>query len=190
MRLDRYWEGEYPKVRAKFIPVNCQQCGNAPCEAVCPVYAAYGAADGLNGQVYQRCIGTRYCNVNCPYRARVFNWFNPEWPEPLGQQLNPDISVRTAGVIDKCTFCVQRIREVKEKASDEERRVRDGEIQPACVQTCPTGAITFGDLKDLTTKVSRLSRSPRRYRLLEELNTEPAVIYLKAVRENAEPERA
>lgn len=187
IRLDRYWEGEYPEVRAKFIPVNCLQCGNAPCEAVCPVYAAYGASDGLNGQVYQRCIGTRYCNVNCPYRARLFNWFNPEWPEPLDQQLNPDISVRTSGIADKCTFCVQRIREVKEKASDEERKVRDGEIQPACAQTCPTGAITFGDLKDLTTKVSQLSRNPRRYRLLEELNTEPAVIYLKAVRENVEP---
>ena len=190
IRVDRYWEGEYPEVRAKFMPVNCQQCGNAPCEAVCPVYAAYGAFDGLNGQVYQRCIGTRYCNVNCPYRARLFNWFNPEWPEPLDQQLNPDVSVRTSGTVDKCTFCVQRIREAKEKANDEGRKVRDGEVQPACAQTCPTGAITFGDLKDLTTEVSRLSRSPRRYRLLEELNTEPAVIYLKAVREHVESKRA
>ncbi|MHB0977239.1 MAG: molybdopterin-dependent oxidoreductase [Candidatus Aquicultorales bacterium] len=188
IRLDRYWAGEYPDVRAKFIPVNCPQCGNAPCEGVCPVYAAYGAFDGLNGQVYQRCIGTRYCNVNCPYRARVFNWFNPEWPEPMDQQLNPDISVRTSGIVDKCTFCVQRIREVKEKAKDEGRKVKDGEIQPACVQTCPTGAIVFGDLLDLSTRVSKLSGDARRYRLLEELNTEPAVIYLKAVREYVERE--
>ncbi len=190
IRLDRYWEGEYPEVRAKLMPVNCQQCGNAPCEAVCPVYAAYGAFDGLNGQVYQRCIGTRYCNVNCPYRARLFNWFNPEWPKPLDEQLNPDVSVRTSGIVDKCTFCVQRIREAKERASDESRKVRDGEIKPACAQTCPTGAIAFGDLKDLTTEVSKLSRSPRRFRLLEELNTEPAVIYLKAVREHVESKRA
>ncbi|MCL4499136.1 MAG: 4Fe-4S dicluster domain-containing protein, partial [Chloroflexi bacterium] len=184
IRIERYWEGQYPDVRAKFIPVNCPQCANAPCEAVCPVYASYGADDGLNGQVYQRCIGTRYCNVNCPYRSRLFNWFNPEWPKPLDQQLNPDISVRTASIADKCTFCVQRIREAKEKAKDEGRKVRDGEIKPACAQTCPTGAITFGDLLDLKTEVSRLSKNARRYRLLEELNTEPAVIYLKAVKKN------
>ena len=189
IRVDRYWEGEYPNIRAKAVPINCFQCGNAPCESVCPVYASYHTKDGLNGQVYQRCVGTRYCNANCPYRSRLFNWLNSEWPEPLNMQLNPDVSVRSSGITDKCSFCVQRIRETKDIAKDEDRRVRDGEIQPACAQTCPSGAITFGDLKDPNTKVSMLTRDPRRYRMLEEMNTEPAVIYLKAVRKGAEGEK-
>lgn len=189
IRIDRYWEGEFPEIRAKVMPVNCYQCGNAPCEPVCPVYAAFHTKDGLNGQVYQRCAGTRYCNVNCPYRARLFNWSNSEWPEPLDQQLNPDLSVRSAGMTDKCSFCVQRIRYSKDIAKDEKRRVRDGEITPACAQTCPTGAITFGDLLDTDTRVSQLTKNPRRFRVFEELmNTEPAVVYLKAVREGAEHE--
>lgn len=190
IRLDRYWEGEYPNIRAKAIPVNCYHCGNAPCEPVCPVYASYHTKDGLNGQVYQRCVGTRYCNANCPYRARLFNWLNPEWPEPLAEQLNPDLSVRTSGITDKCTFCVQRIRAAKDTAKDENRRVEDGEIQPACAQTCPTGAIVFGDLLNPDSRVSILTRNPRRYRVLEEMNTEPAVVYLKAIRRGAEDERA
>ncbi len=184
IRIDRYWEGEFPKIRAKTIPINCFQCGNAPCESVCPVYAAYHTNNGLNGQVYQRCVGTRYCNVNCPYRARLFNWFNSEWPKPLDMQLNPDLSVRSSGITDKCSFCVQRIRFAKDKAKDEARKVRDGEITTACAQTCPTGAITFGDLIDHETKVSMLTRSARRYRIFEKvMNTEPAVVYLAAVRE-------
>ncbi len=186
IRIDRYWEGEYPKVRAKMLPVNCYQCGKAPCEPVCPVYAAFRTDDGLNGQVYQRCMGTRFCNATCPYRARLFNWLNPEWPQPLDQQLSPEISVRTAGITDKCTFCVQRIRAAKDTAKDEDRKVKDGEVIPACAQTCPSGAITFGDLMDHESKVSKLTRSPRRYRVLEELDTEPSVIYLKAIREGAE----
>lgn len=185
IRVDRYWEGDYPKIRAKMIPVNCYQCGNAPCEPVCPVYAAYHTVDGLNGQVYPRCIGTRYCNAGCPYKARLFNWQRPQWVEPLNHQLNTDVSVRFAGVTEKCTFCVQRIRAAKDIAKDENRRVRDGEIQPACVQTCPTGAMYFGDLNDPNTQVSELTKNPRRYRMLEELNTEPAVIYLKALRKGA-----
>ncbi len=184
IRIDRYWEGEWPKIRAKIMPVNCYQCGNAPCESVCPVYAAFHTEDGLNGQVYQRCIGTRYCNVNCPYRSRLFNWYNPTWPKPLDEQLSPEVSIRTAGIADKCSFCVQRIRFAKGIAKDEDRRVKDGEITPACAQTCPTGAITFGDLLDPKTRVSRLTRDPRRFRVFEELlNTEPAVIYLKAIRD-------
>ncbi len=186
IRVDRYWEGEYPNIRAKVIPMNCYQCGNAPCEPVCPVYAAYHTVDGLNGQVYQRCLGTRYCNAACPYKARLYNWYSPEWPEPLNKQLNTDISIRMAGMTDKCTFCVQRIREAKDNAKDEDRRVRDGEIKPACVQTCPSGAMTFGNLLDADSNVSQLTRDHRRYRVLEELNTEPAVIYLKAVRAGAE----
>ena len=185
IRVDRYWEGDYPNVRAKVLPANCQHCGKAPCESVCPVYAAFHTKDGLNGQVYQRCVGTRYCNVGCPYKARIFNWFNPDWPKPLNMQLNTDISVRTAGVTEKCTFCVQRIREAKDKAKDENRKVRDGEIQTACMQTCPSSAITFGNLIDNKSEASKLTTSPRRYRVLEELDTVPAVVYLKAVREGA-----
>lgn len=192
IRVDRYWEGEYPNVRAKVMPANCYQCGKATCEPVCPVYAAFHTKDSLNGQVYQRCVGTRYCNVACPYRVRLFNWFRPEWPEPLTHQLNPEISVRSAGITEKCTFCVQRIRMAKDKAKDELRLdkdgepvLRDGEITPACAQTCPSGAITFGDLLDKNSKVSKLTSNPRRYRVLEELDIEPAVVYLKAVRKGA-----
>lgn len=189
IRVNRYWDGEYPEVKAKLIPVNCFQCGNAPCEPVCPVYASYHTKDGLNGQVYQRCIGTRYCNANCPYKSRLFNWFSPEWPNPMNKQLNHELSVRTSGITDKCTFCVQRIRFAKDKAKDEGRAVKDGEIQTACMQTCPSGAITFGNLVDMETKVSMLTRNPRRYRVLEQLNTEPAVVYLKAVRKGVESEQ-
>ncbi len=182
IRVDRYWDGDYPEVRAKVLPINCYQCGNAPCEPVCPVYAAFHTVDGLNGQVYPRCIGTRYCNAACPYKARRFNWTKPEWPEPLNHQINTDVTVRFSGITEKCTFCVQRIRLAKDLAKDDDRRVEDGEIQPACAQTCPSGAVTFGDLADPTSEVSKLTKSYRRYRVLEELNTEPAVIYLKAVR--------
>ena len=185
LRIDRYWEGEYPKIRAKVLPANCQQCGKASCEPVCPVFAAFSTKDGLNGQVYQRCVGTRYCNVACPYRVRLFNWSQPEWPKPLNMQLNPDLSSRAAGVTEKCTFCVQRIRFAKDKAKDEYRKVKDGEVQPACMQTCPSNAIAFGNLLDKNSKVSKLSTDPRRYRVLEELDTEPAVIYLKSVRKGA-----
>jgi len=186
IRVDRYWEGEYPEIVAKVQPRPCYHCGNAPCEPVCPVYAAFHSVDGLNGQVYQRCIGTRFCNVGCPYRVRLFNWFAPKWPKPLDEQLNTDISVRPVSITDKCTFCVQRLRAAKDIAKDEGRLVRDGEAQPACVQTCPSGAMVFGNLMDSESQVSKLTRNPRRYRVLEELNTESAVIYLKAIRKSPE----
>jgi len=179
IRIERYWDGEYPNVRARFIPVLCQQCDNAPCEPVCPVYASYHNAEGLNGQVYNRCVGTRYCANNCPYSVRVFNFFEPAWPKPLDEQLNPELTVRSRGVMEKCTFCLQRIRAAKEEAKLEGRTLRDGEIRPACAQTCPPGAIVFGDLADPASRVYRLSRSTRRFRLLEDLGTEPSVIYLK-----------
>ena len=179
LRIERYWEGEYPKVRARFIPVMCQHCADAPCEPVCPVYASYHNDEGLNGQVYNRCVGTRYCANNCPYSVRYFNFFQTEWPKPLDQQLNPDVTVRTKGVMEKCTFCIQRIRRAKETAKLEKRAVEDGEIQPACAQTCPPGAIFFGNLADPESRVYRLSRSPRRFRLIEDLGTDPSVIYLK-----------
>jgi molybdopterin-containing oxidoreductase family iron-sulfur binding subunit len=179
IRIERYWEGEYPNVSAKFMPVLCQQCGNAPCEPVCPVYASYHTPDGLNAQVYNRCIGVRYCGNNCPYIARQFNWFDPHWDPPLQEQLNPDVSVRQNGIMEKCTFCVQRIRKAKAQAESEGRRVRDGEVVPACVQSCPTSALVFGDRNDPNSQVSSMARNDRGFRLLESLGTDPAITYLK-----------
>ncbi len=179
LRIERYWEGEFPHVRARFLPMLCQHCDDAPCEPVCPVYASYHTAEGLNGQVYNRCVGTRYCANNCPYAVRVFNFSEPSWPQPLEQQLSPDVTVRSRGVMEKCSFCIQRIRRGKEAAKLEDRKVRDGEVHPACAQTCPPGAMVFGDLNDPDSLVSRMARSPRRFRLFEDLGTEPSVIYLK-----------
>ena len=179
IRVERHWEGEFPNVRARFVPVLCQHCAKAPCEPVCPVYATYHNPEGLNVQVYNRCIGTRFCANNCPYTVRVFNWFDPQWDEPLDQQLNPDVPVRSKGIVEKCTFCTQRIRRARDEAQAEERELRDGDIQPACVQSCPTDAMVFGDLEDPDSAVSRRAGSRRAYHLMEELGTEPAVIYLK-----------
>ncbi|TET36041.1 MAG: 4Fe-4S dicluster domain-containing protein [Anaerolineales bacterium] len=179
IRIERYWEGEYPNVKARFMPVLCQHCGEAPCEPVCPVFATYHTPEGLNAQVYNRCIGTRYCGSACPYKVRVFNWFRPDFPEPLEQQLNPDVSVRQRGIIEKCSFCVQRIRRVELDADASGREVEDGEVQPACVQSCPPSALIFGDLNDPESEASQLARSRRAFRLLDFLGTDPAVIYLK-----------
>ncbi len=186
LRIERYWEGEGEELETRFLPMMCQHCGDAPCEPVCPVFATYHNPEGLNIQVYNRCVGTRYCQNNCPYRVRAFDYFDYDFPEPLNLQLNPDVTVRTKGVMEKCTFCSQRIREAKDRAQDEKRLVQDGEITPACAQTCPTGAIVFGDLNDKNSKVSQLARQKRSYGVLEELNTKPAVSYLrKVVRDQA-----
>ncbi|HUF76821.1 MAG TPA: 4Fe-4S dicluster domain-containing protein [Longimicrobiales bacterium] len=182
MRIERYYEGTFPDVRVRFQPVLCQQCGQAPCEPVCPVYATYHTPEGLNAMVYARCIGTRYCANNCPYTVRYFNWFDPEFPEPLQRQLNPDVSVRPAGVMEKCTYCVQRIHDAQDIAQDEDREVRDGEIRTACSQSCPAQAITFGDLDDPESRVSQMAEAQRATRLLEELSTEPSVIYMRGGR--------
>jgi len=185
IRIERYWEGEYPNVRARFMPVLCQQCTSAPCEPVCPVFATYHTPDGLNAQVYNRCIGTRFCGSACPYKVRVYNWFSPEFPEPMEQQLNPDVSVRQRGIIEKCSFCIQRIRRADLDASREQREVADGEIQPAWVQSCPSSALIFGDLDDPDSRVASLERGNRAFRLLDVLGTDPAVIYLKGGETNA-----
>jgi molybdopterin-containing oxidoreductase family iron-sulfur binding subunit len=181
IRLERYFEQDGESMQTRFLPMLCQQCGNAPCEPVCPVYASYHTPDGLNAQVYNRCVGTRYCANNCPYKVRTYNWFTYEWPEPLNWQLNPDVTVREKGVMEKCTFCVQRIRERENQARLENRGVRDGEIVPACQQTCPTDTIIFGNLKDPSSRVYRAAQSGRAYRVLEQLNTQSAITYLRKV---------
>jgi molybdopterin-containing oxidoreductase family iron-sulfur binding subunit len=178
IRVERYWEGEFPDVRVKFRPVTCQQCDAAPCEPVCPTYASHHTEEGLNAQVYNRCIGTRYCANACPYNVRFFDFFNPSWDKPLHLQLNPDVSIREVGVMEKCTFCVQRIQAVKLTAKTEGRPIKDGEIKPACAQACPTRAIVFGDLNDPESEVSRLSASPRGSKLLEDIGTLPKITYL------------
>ena len=183
LRLERYL-GDQPggELDVQLLPMLCQQCTNAPCETVCPVYATYHTAEGLNAQVYNRCVGTRYCSNNCPYKVRTFNWRDPRFPPPLQMQLNPDVTVRSRGVMEKCTFCVQRIRFAENRARDEGRPVADGEIVPACAQACPAEAIVFGDAKDPHSRVSALAREPRGFRALEETNTQPAITYLARVK--------
>jgi molybdopterin-containing oxidoreductase family iron-sulfur binding subunit len=181
MQVMRYFEEVEDGFQTVNVPLLCQQCGDAPCEPVCPVYAAYHTAEGLNGQIYNRCVGTRYCANNCPYKVRRFNWFTSEFPYPLNLQLNPDVTVRSKGVMEKCTFCIQRINRAKLDAKAESRLVADGEIQTACMQSCPTQAITFGNLKDPTSRVSVLARGARAYNMLGELNTRPAISYLRSV---------
>ena len=188
LRLERWQEGKPEHPENLFLPMFCQHCEIAPCEPVCPVFAAYHTQEGLNAQVYNRCVGTRYCGNNCPYHVRRFNWYHNTFPEPLNLQLNPDVTVRQAGIMEKCTMCIQRIMAGKDHARDEGRKVGDGDILTACQQTCPTQAIVFGDLKDPQSRVSKLSRSPRSYHVLEELGTRPAVTYLKKV--TREPQKA
>jgi molybdopterin-containing oxidoreductase family iron-sulfur binding subunit len=190
MRIERYFEGGEggEPLRTGVIPVLCQHCDNAPCEPVCPVYAAYHTADGLNGQVYNRCVGTRYCGNNCPYKVRYFNWYpyaRRAFQEPLNLQLNPDVTVRARGVMEKCTFCVQRIRGAQHQARLEDRPLRDGEVVPACAQACPSGAIVFGNVRDPASRVAAAKQDPRGYHLLEDLNVRPAVTYLAQVRHRA-----
>jgi molybdopterin-containing oxidoreductase family iron-sulfur binding subunit len=188
IRIDRFEERiDGGRNDVRHVPMMCQHCGDAPCVIVCPVYATYHNPEGLNAQVYNRCVGTRYCSNNCPYKVRAFNWFDyaaPEkatyaFPEPLNWQLNPDVTVRSKGVMEKCTMCVQRILEAKGVAKDEKRALRDGEFTTACAQTCPTEAIAFGDLLDPDSRVARLSYGERAYWVLDELNTKPGVTYLK-----------
>jgi molybdopterin-containing oxidoreductase family iron-sulfur binding subunit len=178
MRVERYWEGDFPDVKVKFRPVLCQHCDAAPCESVCPTYASHHTEEGLNAQVYNRCIGTRYCANACPYNVRFFNFFNPVWEKPLNLQLNPDVSIREVGIMEKCTFCVQRIKAAKGEAKAEGRPLADGSVQPACAQACPTSAIVFGDLNDPESRVARLARSPRGSKLLDDVGAEPKITYL------------
>jgi molybdopterin-containing oxidoreductase family iron-sulfur binding subunit len=172
-----------------FQPMLCQHCGNAPCETVCPVLATVHSAEGLNQQVYNRCVGTRYCANNCPYKVRRFNWFDyPRQDTVQNLVLNPDVTVRSRGVMEKCTFCVQRLQEAKLEARRQDQPLADGAAQTACQQSCPARAIVFGDLNDPQSEVARLVRDRRRYQVLAELNVQPSVSYLAVVRNRPEGE--
>jgi Fe-S-cluster-containing dehydrogenase component len=186
IRIERFWEGTYPDVKmTAFQPMLCQQCHKAPCEPVCPVYAAvHSASEDINLQVYNRCVGTRYCANNCPYQVREFNWrdytdagIHPELTV-LQNQLNPNVTVRRKGVMEKCTFCIQRIHEAEYQAGAENRDVMDGDVTPACAQACPANAIVFGRIDDPKSRVSQAAQTQRGYHMLEDLGTLPRVTYL------------
>jgi molybdopterin-containing oxidoreductase family iron-sulfur binding subunit len=180
LQIQRY---EDPAQREKitFLPMLCQHCDNAPCESVCPVFAPHHSKEGLNNQIYNRCIGTRFCSQDCPYKVRRFNWFDWQWQEPLNLQLNPDVTVRSKGVMEKCSFCIQRIKSAHNEAKNGGRKILDGEIQPACLQTCPTGVFIFGNLMDKESQVWKKFHDQRAYQVMGYLNTKPAVVYLKKV---------
>jgi molybdopterin-containing oxidoreductase family iron-sulfur binding subunit len=183
IRIDRYYAGEPDEVEVAHQPMMCQHCEHAPCETVCPVLATVHSSEGLNQQVYNRCIGTRYCANNCPYKTRRFNWFDyPREDRLANLVLNPDVTVRSRGVMEKCTFCVERIQEAKIEAKRTGEPLKDGDVQTACQQSCPAQAIVFGDMNDPQSRISQLLRSGRQYRVLEEINVRPAVHYLKLVR--------
>lgn len=187
LRIDRYYTGSDADVNVVYQPVMCQQCDNASCESVCPVLATVHSSEGLNMQVYNRCVGTRYCENNCPFKVRRFNWFQYPHSNPIANlALNPDVTVRTRGVMEKCSFCVQRIEAVKIQARNENRPIKDGEIQPACQQSCPARAITFGNLADQESRVSRLKHDHRNYTLLDDLNLRQPTSYLAIVRNSEE----
>ncbi len=165
--------------RQSLAPMPCMQCDDPPCIKVCPTSATFLDPEGIVGQVYPRCIGCRYCVNSCPYTSKFFNWDTPSWPKPMEEGQNPDVSVRYKGIVEKCLFCHQRLQRAKEKAAFEKRELAEGDYIPACASSCPTRAIVFGDINDPRSEVSKLSQSPRAYRLLEELGTEPKVSYLR-----------
>lgn len=173
-------EGKFPHTRARFIPRPCMQCDNPPCTRVCPVHATYLNPEGIVAQVYARCIGCRFCMAGCPYTVKYFNWYDyhDRLPEPMRGAANPDVSIRPRGVVEKCTFCHHRLLKARDKAAVAGQPLRPGDYVPACVENCPSRAMTFGDLSNPESEVARQSEDPRAFRLLEELGTKPKVIYL------------
>lgn len=183
IRIDRYYVGEPEDPSVVHQPIVCMHCDNAPCETVCPVMATVHSDEGTNDMIYNRCVGTRYCSNNCPYKVRRFNWFDfTKVEKPLTYAMNPDVTVRDRGVMEKCTFCIHRIRAVKSEAKLHDRQLKDGDIKTACQQSCPTNAIVFGDLNDENSMVSKLFSEKNAYALLEELNAKPSVRYQTKIR--------
>jgi molybdopterin-containing oxidoreductase family iron-sulfur binding subunit len=178
IRVARREEPEGDRASVSLYPALCYHCGNAPCTLVCPVHATYKGIDGLVGQIYARCIGCRYCMAACPYTVKVFNWSEPRWQPELRAHTNPEVSLRYRGVVEKCTFCSHRLQRARDDAAVEGRDVREEDYQPACVEVCPAKALTFGDLDDDHGGAATARRSPRGYQLLEELGTDPAIVYL------------
>lgn len=179
IQLQSEVEGEYETLRAEQYPLMCQQCDKPPCIKVCPVRATYRDEEGIVGQIYRRCIGCRYCTNACPYSVKSFNWFEPSWPDGSERRCNPDVSIRPRGVVEKCTFCHHRRQKAKEEARAAGRELREGDYVPACVEVCPAGAMTFGDLDDPAGPIAQLVRDRHGERLMEDLGTEPKVIYLR-----------
>jgi molybdopterin-containing oxidoreductase family iron-sulfur binding subunit len=184
IRIDRYYEGPLDSPVIYHQPVTCMHCDHAPCEVVCPVAATTHSEEGLNQMTYNRCIGTRYCSNNCPYKVRRFNYFlYSDWDsKSLHPLRNPNVTVRSRGVIEKCTFCVQRINAARIEAEKDGRAIKDGEVVTACQAVCPTQAIVFGDMNDPNSRIARLKKDNRNYGLLTELNTKPRVTYLARLR--------